>query len=91
MAKTQMKQTKYADLKNEIAEVDHLFEHWIEEGHHQHAREMAMFYLDVLPKPEIAFTLAEINLQNQNEPEDNMLFDRARSVLAKAKRSKTSS
>lgn len=60
-------------IRHRIAQVDHEFRHWIAHGDWLHAREMARFYTDVLPRPTLARRLAEINLHNQKEPEDFQL------------------
>lgn len=49
---------------------------WIEAGDFTHGREMAMFYLDVMPRPELARLTATRNLAHQREVEDQRLFAR---------------
>ena len=66
-----------AHLRRAIQHTHRQFSHWQEHQDYQHAREMAMFYLDVMEKPTLALTLAEINLQNQKEQEDRALLRRA--------------
>ena len=61
-----------------IARTDREFRHWIAHGDWAHAREMARFYLDVLPRPALARRLAQINLSLQREPEDLLLARRTR-------------
>ena len=68
----------------EIARVDHRFRHWIAHGDWLHAREMARFYLDVLPRPELARKLALKNLELQREPEDQRLASRTAALLTAA-------
>lgn len=53
------------------------FLHWIEDGDFTHGREMAMFYLDVMPQPALASRAATENLKYQREPEDRALYRRA--------------
>jgi len=43
-----------------------------------HGREMARFYLDVLPRPALAQTAAARNLDTQREAEDYALYQRTR-------------
>ena len=65
-----------AELAREIAETDSRFRQWIGDEDWLHAREMARFYLDVLPRPALARRLAEHNLTLQREPEDLLLARR---------------
>jgi len=67
-------------LNRAIKNTHRQFTQWQQHKDFQHAREMAIFYLDVMPKPELALTLAKINLQNQQEPEDHALLRRARQI-----------
>lgn len=60
-----------------IRTTDHRFRHWIADEDWAHAREMARFYLDVLPQPELAYRLARINAALQREREDLLLLERA--------------
>lgn len=55
---------------------DRRFRGWIAARDWLHAREMARFYLDVMPRPELARQLADINLSLQREPEDLRLARR---------------
>lgn len=59
-----------------VAQADREFRHWIAEGDWLHAREMARFYLDVLPDLKLAGRLARINRLTQREPEDLELVRR---------------
>lgn len=54
----------------DLAEIDATFDRWMIEGELQHAREMALFYLKVIPRPEKAWMLAQSNYRVQREPED---------------------
>lgn len=63
-----------ADLLARITSLDSVFHHWIEEGDFTHGREMAMFYLHVLPNAELARLTATQNLQHQQEVEDQRLY-----------------
>ncbi len=65
-----------AELAREIADTDSRFQRWIGDEDWLHAREMARFYLDVLPRPALARRLAERNLTLQREPEDLLLARR---------------
>lgn len=58
------------------------FETWIAAEDWLHAREMARFYLDVLPGHALALKLARINLTLQQEPEDRLLLARAEALNA---------
>lgn len=61
-----------------IEELHHQFQRWMAEGDFTHGREMAMFYLDVMPRPALARVAATRNLKFQREVEDQRLFARAR-------------
>lgn len=50
------------------------FGDWIAAGDFTHGREMAMFYLSVMPRPEIARRAATRNLEVQREREDWQLY-----------------
>ena len=63
-------------ISADVRHMDHRFRHWIAAGDLLHAREMARFYLDVLPRPELARRLAEANLSLQREREDLALARR---------------
>lgn len=65
-----------ASNKDEVMKFDHVFHHWIEDDDWAHAREMARFYLDVLPEPCLAKRLADINIEIQKESEDQQLVER---------------
>ncbi len=66
-----------------VAAADSAFQEWIAAEDWLHAREMARFYLDVLPRPELARRLALINVGVQREPEDLRLVRRtSRDVAA---------
>jgi len=58
-----------------------LFQHWIAAGDYRHAREMAMFYLDIRRDPELAFQVASKNARLQREPEDLALLRRAAQAI----------
>lgn len=61
--------------------MDETFRRWIEAGDFLHAREMAMFYLHLVPDPELAHQLAVANLRVQREPEDIVLHKATREAL----------
>ena len=63
--------------KNEIREIDRLFRDWAAEEDLQHAREMAMFYLYVVPDNKFALHLAKKNYEFQKELEDVRLLKQA--------------
>jgi len=56
------------------------FQVWMREGDFTHGREMAMFYLDVLPDNELAQLTATKNLETQREAEDLALVKRANKI-----------
>lgn len=68
------------DERSELQQViDHLhptFLRWMQALDYTHGREMAMFYLDVLPRPGLAARAATENLKYQREPEDLALYAR---------------
>ena len=66
------------DVAADVAATDREFQRWIAAKDWLHAREMARFYLDVLPRPALARRLAVINLSQQREPEDLRLEQRTR-------------
>lgn len=57
-----------------LHEVDARFRRWIAAGEFQHAREIAAFYLRVLPAPKLALEAARANWLAQREPEDRSLL-----------------
>ena len=65
------------DIQESAQGIDALFRRWLAAGDFRHAREMAMFYLDVLPDAELAFQAARKNARLQREPEDLALLRRA--------------
>lgn len=65
-----------------IQRMDHLFKEWINQGDMRHAREMAMFYLQVVNNPKLAHSLAKENLKIQQEPEDFKLVEIAKLRLS---------
>lgn len=65
-----------SEIEDAILDADHRFRHWIEHADFMHAREMARFYLDVLPRHELARELAAVNIGLQREPEDQQLVRR---------------
>ncbi|HEY5624441.1 MAG TPA: hypothetical protein VIV14_11830 [Gammaproteobacteria bacterium] len=71
------------DSHQRIDHVDQRFREWIVDSDWLHAREMARFYLDVKPDPELAHKLAGINIGIQKEPEDYRLLRRAYSLEAR--------
>jgi len=66
----------------DIGNTDRRFRYWIAHEDWLHAREMARFYLDVLPRPALARRLAVKNLELQREPEDLRLARRSASLPA---------
>ena len=73
----------------DIGRADRRFRHWITHGDWLHAREMARFYLDVLPRPQLARRLAAKNLELQREPEDLRLARRSAIFPASPGRNRT--
>ncbi len=59
-----------------VAELDRTFKRFAAAGDFTHAREMARFYLDVLPDLQLAREFAERNIAIQREPEDVLLVAR---------------
>ncbi|MEM8815555.1 MAG: hypothetical protein AAGE85_06990 [Pseudomonadota bacterium] len=72
------RENRDAEIAHEIARADRRFRHWIAHEDWLHAREMARFYLDVLPRPALAQQLARVNLAQQREAEDLLLAARTR-------------
>ncbi|MEO1246403.1 MAG: hypothetical protein AAFX56_12045 [Pseudomonadota bacterium] len=72
------RQNRDAEIAHEITRADRRFRHWIAHEDWLHAREMARFYLDVLPRPALAQQLARVNLAQQREAEDLLLAARTR-------------
>lgn len=64
-----------------VDRADRRFRQWIAQEDWLHAREMARFYLDVLPNEELAQKLARVNISVQREFEDQRLFERANSEM----------
>lgn len=75
------------EIADSIRQADHRFQHWIGEGDWVHAREMARFYIDVLPRRDLARELAAINIAIQSEPEDKQLVDRTRVLPGRSRSS----
>ncbi len=65
--------------------LDERFSQWIEAGDYRHAREMALFYLEIAEQPKIAYQLASKNATLQKEKEDWTLLARTELALAKQK------
>lgn len=86
VAKRSGRETEFAVA---IADADRRFRHWIAHEDWLHAREMARFYLDVLPRPALARRLAEKNLEQQREPEDRRLIRRSSGRPAAAGENRT--
>ncbi len=63
--------------RESISRYDLAFRSAISKGDFRHAREFALFYLDLLPNPDLAFISASNNLEFQREPEDLLLWERA--------------
>ncbi len=66
-----------ADIDSQLRRMDTTFRQWISTGDLRHAREMARFYLELQPEPELAYRMAEANLRLQREPEDMELLRKA--------------
>ncbi len=66
-----------AEVRADIHRADAKFKRWVAARDWRHAREMALFYLDVKAEPLLAQRLAVINLSLQREPEDYTLYQRA--------------
>ncbi|GAB5452556.1 MAG: hypothetical protein Hals2KO_28840 [Halioglobus sp.] len=66
------------DVATRVASTDEQFQQWLAAGDFRHAREMAMFYLDVVPRSRLAFLAASENVKIQREPEDLAILARAR-------------
>ena len=65
------------ELGGQLTELDDSFRRSLAAADYLHAREFAVFYLDIKPEPELALLAARENLKNQREPEDMLLFQRA--------------
>ena len=65
-----------APPRDRIESLDARFQHWIDHEDWTHVREMARFYLDIVERPDLAKSLAKINLGIQREPEDLLLARR---------------
>lgn len=61
----------------EVALLDAAFRADMRANDYVHGREMARFYLDVMPRPALAHLAAERNFEIQREPEDRALWLRA--------------
>lgn len=68
------------DISAATAHLNTRFQTWVAQGDYRHAREMAMFYIDVEPRPDLAFKLATRNATLQREPEDMALLHRAKNM-----------
>ena len=64
-----------------VRAVDQQFRHDVAHGDFLHAREMARFYLDVLPDPALADRLIMENWEQQKELEDRVLLARSGGLL----------
>jgi len=69
------------DIEQNIHEIDHVFKHWIDEKDFKHAREMALFYLDIVNDVKLAHSLARENFAIQKETEDRNLLERSTQQL----------
>ncbi len=65
------------NIHHRVHEMDHLFSDWIAEKDFKHAREMAVFYLDIAGNQQLAYELALENIKVQREEEDILLLKRA--------------
>ncbi len=77
-----VRQGREDEVAADIGIADQRFRRWIAHEDWLHAREMARFYLDVLPRPALARRLAAKNLELQREPEDLRLARRSASLPA---------
>ena len=73
------------DISATVKQFDLRFRAWLAAHDYRHAREMAMFYLDLLPQLDIALQVAQKNATLQREPEDIELLHRARKLQHTAK------
>ncbi|MEQ9450456.1 MAG: hypothetical protein RJQ07_02630, partial [Pseudomonadales bacterium] len=58
----------------EVARIHTVFQQQFTSGDYLHAREMALFYLQIMPRPALARELALANWQHQREAEDRKLL-----------------
>lgn len=58
----------------EVARIHTAFQQQFTSGDYLHAREMALFYLQIMPRPALARQLALANWQHQREAEDRQLL-----------------
>jgi len=66
------------NIRDDTLQMDHQFRAWLAQEDYRHAREMAMFYLEIDPQPKLAFLVAQKNAKLQREPEDLLLLQRAK-------------
>lgn len=69
------------DIGERAAAVHALFQQWLAAGDYRHAREMAMFYLDIRQDPDLAYHVAIENVKLQRESEDLALLHRATQAI----------
>ena len=62
------------DVAAEVSAIDTLFRQWIAQSDFRHAREMAIFFLELADDPVTAHQLAQENIKFQAEPEDRKLL-----------------
>lgn len=65
------------DIEEKVQKLDHLFKHWLSKKDFRHAREMALFYLDIVNDVKLAYELARKNIAIQKEVEDRDLLERS--------------
>lgn len=73
------------DIRGDAARMDARFHEWLKNADYRHAREMAMFYLDIKPRANLAFQAATENAILQREPEDLALLARASNLHRQGK------
>ncbi len=67
----------HRNIHRRVHKMDHLFSDWIAEKDFKHAREMAIFYLEIADNKPLAYELALENIKVQREEEDILLLKRA--------------
>ncbi len=65
------------DIHQELNRLDQLFRSWAKNNDFRHAREMAMFYLELGNDPQLAYKLATENIKIQQEAEDIQILQKA--------------
>ncbi|MEO1202566.1 MAG: tetratricopeptide repeat protein [Pseudomonadota bacterium] len=65
------------DIQSAAESLDREFQRYVSDGDYTHGREMARFYLDVLPDARQAASIAAHNFARQREFEDRLLCERS--------------